>query len=611
MTAQNRCNYNSEYKNNRLLSVVLLWLTLFLLVSTAYAQQISTEDQTERFKVQVNITGLDKNLSRQVRNYLDIEKRSTLPGFNVQRLQQLHRRSESAIKQAMQAYGYYHAQVQGTLIQNAERYWLASYHINPGPRVKIADVDIQLSGKDAKNAAIIDIVRQFSIHKGDFLDHQQYETEKNRLLQAIGELGYADARLVKKQLLVDPKRNTAWITLHLELGQKYYFGSIRFHQSILNQKFMHSFAGDLQPGIPLTQEKLLNLQQRLVKSGYFALVDIKPEFSETKKQRVPVDVTLTPAKRHKLSFGLGYDTELELNTSFRWQNRLLNSYGHYSDVLLKLSSKKSSLRGTWWIPVGEPGTDKLGITSKFETEDTDDTSRDTFDLEAAWLFKWRGWDSRLYTEYKFEHFESGSEPQKTTRLLSLGGRMEGSFIEERKYPRKGWSAYADLRGAPNLVWSDTRYLRLHLKSRYLLPVKDKGRLILRGEVGLANVDDFELYPNSLRFFAGGDQSVRGYDWKSLGPKDKSGQVVGGRNVVSGAIEYNYQVHKEWLVAVFLDAGNAYNSQLDKLYYGAGFGARWFSPVGMIKTDLGWPVNQDDKKTKLDSMVFYLGFEVNL
>jgi len=263
------------------------------------------------------------------------------------------------------------------------------------------------------------------------------------------------------------------------------------------------------------------------------------------------------------------------------------------------------------MPVGQPNTDKIGITSKFETEKTDDTSRDTFDLEATWVFKWQDWHSKLFTEYKFEHFESGDQPETTTRLFSMGGRVEGMFIENKPYPKKGWSAHIELRGAPNLIWSDTRYLRLHLKSRRLFPVRDKGRFILRGEIGLANVADFEFYPNSLRFFAGGDQSVRGYDWKSLGPKDKSGQVVGGKNVLSASLEYNYQVHEKWLAAIFLDMGNAYNSRLDKLYFGAGFGARWLSPVGMIRTDLGWPINEDNKQTKLDSMVFYLGFEVNL
>ena len=589
---------------------ILFTLLCLLYSSAGYTRTVESVDPA-RPVVEVKISGLDKELTEQVQEYLEIKKYAALPGLTEQRLQQLHSRATQNIKQAMRAWGYYNSQVQGQLQKNQQGQWRASYHIIPGQRVKVTQVDVKLGGEGKDNKEIQAICAQFAIHKGDFLDQEQYEDEKYRLLSRIGNRGYTDAQFIKKQLLIDPQSNSAQISLVIEPGPQYFFGEFRFHQTILNKNFVQKFASQIKPGTPLSQQDLLNLQQSLVKSGYFSLVDIKPEFTEVEDQKVPVDINLTPAKRHKLSFGLGYDTDIELNTTFRWQNRLLNSYGHYSDVLLKLSDKKSSLRGTWWMPVGEPGTDKIGITSKFETEKTDDTSRDTFDLEAAWVFKWQDWHSKLFTEYKFEHFEAGDQPETTARLFSIGGRMEGMFIENKSYPKKGWSAYAELRGAPQLIWSDTRYLRLHLKSRRLFPVGEKGRFILRGEIGLANVDNFELYPNSLRFFAGGDQSVRGYNWKSLGPKDKTGQVVGGKNVLSGSLEYNYQIQEKWLAAVFLDTGDAYNSRLDKLYYGAGFGARWLSPVGMIRTDLGWPINEDNKQTRLGSMVFYLGFEVNL
>ncbi len=134
---------------------------------------------------------------------------------------------------------------------------------------------------------------------------------------------------------------------------------------------------------------------------------------------------------------------------------------------------------------------------------------------------------------------------------------------------------------------------------------------MRGELGLADVGDFNKYPNSLRFFAGGDQSVRGYDWKSLGPVDDVDDVVGGKNVVTASIEYNHKISQQWIAAAFIDTGNAYNDEFNKLYYGAGFGARWISPVGLVRADMGWPINDDDEETHLSSMVFYFGFEVSL
>jgi translocation and assembly module TamA len=130
-------------------------------------------------------------------------------------------------------------------------------------------------------------------------------------------------------------------------------------------------------------------------------------------------------------------------------------------------------------------------------------------------------------------------------------------------------------------------------------------------VGLADLGDRKKYPNSLRFFAGGDQSVRGYNWKTLGPTDLEGDVIGGQNVITAAIEYNHKISTDWLLATFFDAGNAFDNELKKLYYGAGVGARWISPVGLIRLDMGFPLNGDDKVTDLESTVIYFGFEVSL
>jgi translocation and assembly module TamA len=125
------------------------------------------------------------------------------------------------------------------------------------------------------------------------------------------------------------------------------------------------------------------------------------------------------------------------------------------------------------------------------------------------------------------------------------------------------------------------------------------------------VDDFTKYPNSLRFFAGGDNSVRGYDWKELGPVDKGGEVIGGKQVLTFSVEYDHRVLEQWVAAGFVDAGNAFDDDLNKLYYGAGFGVRWLSPVGAVRLDLAWPFNKDDGDTELGDVHVHFGFEVNL
>mgnify|MGYP001819757641 FL=1 len=195
-------------------------------------------------------------------------------------------------------------------------------------------------------------------------------------------------------------------------------------------------------------------------------------------------------------------------------------------------------------------------------------------------------------------------------MVSFGASADRTAFEKAIYPRRGWQLYGELRGSPGLVFENSAYLRSHVKGRMYLPVFSKGRVILRGELGTATVEEFALYPLSLRFFAGGDNSVRGYEWKSLGPKDKYGEVIGGTDVLTGSFEYNHQVAESWLAAGFVDMGNAFDHEFDKLYTGAGFGARWLSPVGIVRADLAWPLN-DDGSTSYRDVRLHIGFEVNL
>lgn len=590
----------------------LILLILFQSSSLVLAQEKTDAEKNQpTLSIKIIVEGLSDKEKMNALAYLEIVKYQHDPNLNELWLKRLHSKAANNIKKSLRPYGYYQVSVDSFLEKDSSAIWQARYQVKTGERVKIAKVDVKVINGGENDSKILNAIKDFPIKENDFLDHDVYETAKDDLLKLIGNLGYSDVKAQTKRVLVDPGKNSAELTLYIDTGAKYYLGEFRFHQNALKPEFINRYITDVQPGDPFSQKRLLDIQQSLVKSGYFSVVDIKPEYSETKEQQVPIDIILTPAKRHKLSFGFGYDTEIELNASARWQNRLVNRYGHNTDVLLRVSDKKNLLRGTYWIPINDPRTDKIGFTITFENEETDDTERSTSDFEIARIFKWHDWSAKLFTEYKFERFESDHEPETLTRLLSLGGRLEGLFFEPGKYPRKGWAAFAELKGAPNIIWSDTDYIRLHLKSRLLLPVQEKGRVIIRGELGLAEVGYFSQYPNSLRFFAGGDQSVRGYDWKSLGPVDDDGDVIGGKNVVSAAIEYNQKISDQWIAAIFLDAGNAFNDELDKLYYGAGFGARWISPIGLIRADMGWPINEDDEETKLSSLVFYFGFEVNL
>jgi len=350
------------------------------------------------------------------------------------------------------------------------------------------------------------------------------------------------------------------------------------------------------------------LQSDLVGTRYFSLVNVKPDFDRVEDLKVPVDVELEAANRHKLEFGLGYYSDIGPTGTVNWRLRPSNRRGHFIDTLIKLSPVKSIARFGYWIPVRDPRTDNMVFTAKYVFEDSTSQKRETAELLGGYYFLWKEWDTRLFGELKQETFTTGSQPETTSLILSWGGTLERTQVKERDpFPTRGNYWFLDLTGSAGVV-SDTAYLRGHVKTKHLVPLGERGRLSLRGELGLAEVSDFEKYPSSSRFYAGGDQSVRGYEYQALGPRDAAGDVVGGKNIFTSSVEYNYRFLDQWVAAAFIDVGNAYNDELDKLFYSGGIGVRWLSPIGAVRLDFALPGNPDED---MDSWRFHFGFGAEL
>jgi translocation and assembly module TamA len=114
------------------------------------------------------------------------------------------------------------------------------------------------------------------------------------------------------------------------------------------------------------------------------------------------------------------------------------------------------------------------------------------------------------------------------------------------------------------------------------------------------VGDFDKLPPELRFFAGGDRSIRGYGFQTIGPQNENGLVVGGRYLAVASAEYEYYFTRNWGIATFVDAGDAFSTFGNfRTRIGSGLGLRWRSPVGMLRADIGTPVHDPDGKTGIE------------
>ena len=203
------------------------------------------------------------------------------------------------------------------------------------------------------------------------------------------------------------------------------------------------------------------------------------------------------------------------------------------------------------------------------------------------LDEWHDFTRTLGFQYLNGDFEIADE-QRSSSLLYAEGLLTRKRTDDPMFTTRGLSVLYGLRLSAESLLSDTSLVQVRAEAKWIRPASKDSRVILRAQLGAMAVDDFDALPPELRFFAGGDRSVRGFDYQQIGEVNETGGVIGGKylTVVSG--EYEHYFLEKWGAAVFVDAGDAYNSQFDA-NVGAGLGVRWRSPVGLIRVDVAVPV----------------------
>ena len=546
--------------------------------------------------VSVEITGISEVMETNVRLFLSIEQQKDHPLMTAGRLQRLHRKAIAEISAALQPYGYYRPEVDSSLVKSDSGEWLASYAIDPGPALPIAEFNFSINPEMAQEPAFAELIKDKRPQTGDPFDHLEYEEFKANLAKLAAELGYFDARFAEHRVEIDLDNYLARVYLDYAGGARYYFGEIVVRQDVLTDDLLQRLI-PFARGDPYTLDKLIELQQVLNDTDYFKTAEVSAGEPRAGSNEVPIEVSLTPRKRHRFETGAGYGTDTGARVRFGWLVPRVNRRGHRFNTDLEVSELGHDLQVNYRVPVLNPRTDQLIYSIGEEAEKFEDTDTTLRTVGVSLIHSREEWRETMALTYQQEDFVSGSDEGNST-LLIPGISWSRTWGSEFINVLDGLRFDLSLRGASESLVSDTDFSQLRTKLKFITSLNPRNRIIARGEYGGTSTPDFEQLPSSIRFFSGGAQSVRGYKYQSLGPTDESGEVVGGAYLILGSIEFEHYFSDHLGAAVFFDIGNAVDDLTDDLEQGAGFGLRWKSPIGPVRIDLASALTRDGEPWRL-------------
>ncbi len=472
-------------------------------------------------KVKVEINGVDDEIRDNVESYLtfyqNVQTADNAPSFfnkngapridlPEQLIRRAHQLAPQEIRQSVQPFGYYDPVVRSDL-RRTDKGWLAQYGIELGQPTIVKNLDLRVTGEGSDNENIKRVLSTTRITTDQRLSHRDYENTKKALLDAAYTNGYLDAKYTRSELRVDTESHTAQITLILDTGPRFYFGAVRFEQSVLRSKLIKRFV-PFQSGDPFDSSQIIRLQLDLEDTEYFSDVDVQAQREQAINQRIPVVVSATPNKPRRYTAGAGFGTDTGPRINLGAEFRRVNRRGHHYRADVRASSIDSSINSQYQIPIRQVTTDRLALTTKLSREDVGDITTDQALLGISRNERWRGFQRQLYLNYEQEDFDIGLGNQ-TSELVIPGGSLTRQIADDALFPRRGFSLHLDLHGGLNSVLSETNFLQGFVSARAVWPLGKKARLLVRGEYGATEAGDFALLPPSQRFFAGGDRSVRG------------------------------------------------------------------------------------------------------
>jgi len=567
---------------------ILLCFTFTLLILVFLSVAWASTDNITSAGTRIEISGVSAEIKTNIELHLGVNKElipnSTL-GFP---------RSAEYIrakaKLALQALGYYRPTISlsRTQQQNDQKQneWTLTIELNQATQWH--QIDLQLQGPGSDYQPLIQIVKKHPFTKGLTVNHGTYEQYKNQLLQRAIESGFLDAQFEISRMDINVSKSIADVKWLLKTGARYYLGKVELSGSSLSQAFLRKYLF-VQPKEIYQYENIIKSQQALNRSGYFNLVTIDQTVNR-ETYLVDITIALQDIEKYEFKTTLGYGTDTGGKIGVSWLDRQVNDRGH--NYLLSIDSSKieTITAFQYKIPLDNQKSAWLNRVS-YRIKD-DNLARSKISAYESRLINQinEHWSSQWALALATENITTDSSIISNLNYLIPSWQTNYYSVTDPFSAQTGWRWMSEIHfGAKQLSEPDIEFFQIEQNIKSIWALSEDWRLLFRGRAGFTkmNIEHFNTsMPTDFRYFAGGDVSVRGYDYQSLAPKDIDSLILGGKHLLTSSLELDWQFSSNWRWAVFTDQGNAFNDWQDiDIHRSVGTGLRWITPVGSVRLDL--------------------------